>query len=207
MTRPELWLSEAWARKVEAEGWDAPLYWMRDGEGDGAVWSQFTLSGLQPRCEARRAGLSRQLLRGGCLRALGRMSPAATEAEWEHAAAAELPDRGAFRRVEIAFTRPRRLPIGSEVTRNRSSSSSATSGNGPPAPTRPYPGYRARRGGARRVQRQVHVEPGRAEAVARVSSPRSHLRADLSQLLLPPDARWQFSGIRLARDASGRLSP
>jgi ergothioneine biosynthesis protein EgtB len=40
--RPELWLSDGWAA-VQAEPWDAPLYWERDGGG----WQVFTLSGMQ----------------------------------------------------------------------------------------------------------------------------------------------------------------
>ena len=41
--RPELWLSDGWAR-VQAEGWRAPLYWR---EADG-VWSEHTLHGTLP---------------------------------------------------------------------------------------------------------------------------------------------------------------
>jgi ergothioneine biosynthesis protein EgtB len=39
--RPELWLSDGWYA-VQANGWDAPLYWRDDG-ADG--WSIFTLNG------------------------------------------------------------------------------------------------------------------------------------------------------------------
>ncbi len=39
--RPELWMSDGWA-KVAAEGWEAPLYWQRDGDG----WAQFGPGGL-----------------------------------------------------------------------------------------------------------------------------------------------------------------
>jgi ergothioneine biosynthesis protein EgtB len=41
--RPELWLAEGWDR-VREEGWTAPLYWEREGEG----WRVFTLAGLRP---------------------------------------------------------------------------------------------------------------------------------------------------------------
>jgi ergothioneine biosynthesis protein EgtB len=41
--RPELWLSDGWAT-VNAEGWEAPLYWRHDGSG----WSEFTLAGRRP---------------------------------------------------------------------------------------------------------------------------------------------------------------
>ena len=42
--RPEFWLSDGWA-KVQEEGWEAPLYWLKDDDGSESV---FTLSGVQP---------------------------------------------------------------------------------------------------------------------------------------------------------------
>jgi ergothioneine biosynthesis protein EgtB len=42
--RPEFWLSEGWTR-VQEEGWEAPLYWLKDDDGTESV---FTLSGVQP---------------------------------------------------------------------------------------------------------------------------------------------------------------
>ena len=42
--RPELWLSDGWAR-AQAEGWEAPLYWRRD---EGGGWTAMTLSGRRP---------------------------------------------------------------------------------------------------------------------------------------------------------------
>ena len=41
--RAELWLSDGWAT-VQSNGWEAPLYWQRDGDG----WSVFTLEGASP---------------------------------------------------------------------------------------------------------------------------------------------------------------
>jgi len=43
-TRAEFWLSDGWAR-VQEESWEAPLYWLKDGDGSESV---FTLSGLRP---------------------------------------------------------------------------------------------------------------------------------------------------------------
>jgi len=40
--RAEFWLSEGWAT-VQAEGWDAPLYWLSDDDGQRRI---FTLNGL-----------------------------------------------------------------------------------------------------------------------------------------------------------------
>ncbi len=42
--RPELWLSDGWAL-AQREGWDAPLYWLKDDDGRESV---FTLSGVRP---------------------------------------------------------------------------------------------------------------------------------------------------------------
>lgn len=42
--RPEFWLSEGWTR-VQEDGWEAPLYWLKDNDGTESV---FTLSGVQP---------------------------------------------------------------------------------------------------------------------------------------------------------------
>jgi ergothioneine biosynthesis protein EgtB len=41
--RPEFWLSDGWQR-VQEEGWEAPLYWLKDDDGSESV---FTLSGVQ----------------------------------------------------------------------------------------------------------------------------------------------------------------
>ncbi|GJE59315.1 ergothioneine biosynthesis protein EgtB [Methylobacterium trifolii] len=41
--RPELWLSDGWLA-VQAEGWEAPGYWRRDGES----WATMTLAGIRP---------------------------------------------------------------------------------------------------------------------------------------------------------------
>jgi ergothioneine biosynthesis protein EgtB len=42
-SRPEFWLSAGWDC-VNQRGWQAPLYWEKDGSG----WKVFTLAGLQP---------------------------------------------------------------------------------------------------------------------------------------------------------------
>jgi ergothioneine biosynthesis protein EgtB len=41
--RPQFWLSDGWAR-VQADGWEAPLYWEADGEG----WRTMSLAGMAP---------------------------------------------------------------------------------------------------------------------------------------------------------------
>ena len=65
---------------------------------------------------------------------------------------------------------------------------------------RALPGLSRRAGRDRRVQRQVHGEPVRAARRLVRHAARAHPR-HLPQLL-PAEARWQFSGLRLARDAA-----
>lgn len=186
--RPEFWLSEGW-EQVQAEGWRAPLYWLRQDEG----WSTFTLSGLrglrseEPVCHVSYFEADAFARWAGC-----RLP---TEAEWEHAARdvaieGNLLEGGRFHpeaaRGNSLATGP--LQLFGDVWEWTASAYG------------PYPGYRPARGAlgeynGKFMSSQLVLKGGSCV------TPRSHLRASYRNFF-PPTARWQFSGIRLARDAA-----
>ena len=123
--RPELWLSDGWA-PVQAEGWDAPLYWSSRGRRRLVASSPW--AGRQPGRPGR-AGLPRELLRGRRLRPLDRRPPADRVGV---GGGGRRPDTGRGHLLDLSLLHPR-------ARRRRARGSSATSGSGPPAPTAPTP--------------------------------------------------------------------
>ena len=182
--RSEFWLSEGWDR-VGREGWNAPLYWERGEDG----WRQFTLAGLDEVCDDEPVcHLSYYEAEAYAAWARARLP---SEPEWEHAASA-LPLCGNF--VESERLHP------------------APAGDSADAPQQlfgdvwewtrsaytPYPGFRPVEGPAREyngkfMSSQMVLRGGSCATSA------SHVRASYRNFF-PPDARWQFSGLRLARD-------
>jgi len=90
--RPELWLSDGWAT-VQEEGWEAPLYWLKDDDGSESV---FTLAGacpLDPHAPVEHVSLFEAAAYAAWA---GARLP--TEFEWEAAASA---DDGGFAHGQV----------------------------------------------------------------------------------------------------------
>jgi len=181
---PESWLSEGW-RVVQERGWQAPLYWERHGE---AWWTQ-TLSGFVPVDLHAPVTHVSYYEADAYARWRGRRLP--TEPEWEHAAAdapvrGHLQERGIFHPLPVATDEPLAQLFGDVWEWTQSAYA-------------PYPGYRAVPGAIGEYNGKFMV----SQLVLRGGScvtPASHIRASYRNFF-PPDARWQFSGIRLAEDA------
>ncbi|MEZ4700031.1 MAG: ergothioneine biosynthesis protein EgtB [Rhodothermales bacterium] len=182
--RPELWLSAGWATRTEGH-WEAPLYWER---GDGG-WQQFTLSGLQPVDPDEPVTHVSYFEADAFARWAGARLP--TEQEWEIAASRQ-PLEGPF--VDAGYYRPVRyagaedgplLQLFGDVWQWTRS------------PYSPYPGYEPAPGALGEYNGKFMCNQFVLRGASCATS-NSHARATYRNFF-PPDARWQFSGIRLAR--------
>jgi ergothioneine biosynthesis protein EgtB len=182
--QPLLWLSEGWAKCVDGE-WSGPLYWE---ERDGEFWTM-TLSGLRRVDPAAPVVHVSFFEADAFARWSTRRLP--TEAEWERAAA-PLEADGNF--VESGLLRP--APALARRNGLRQMYGDVWEWTG--SPFSPYPRFRPASGAAGEYNGKFMC----GQFVLRGGScatPRSHMRATYRNFF-PPDARWQFSGVRLAGD-------
>jgi ergothioneine biosynthesis protein EgtB len=180
--RPELWLSDGWAA-MRAEGWRAPLYWHREEDG----WWHYTLSGY------RRVTPDEPVTHVSYFEAdaYARWADARlpTEAEWEVAAggvtlAGHFLGHGHFHPAAAEPGAGLRQMFG-DVWEWTQSAYCA------------YPGYRPVAGAlgeynAKFMSGQMVLRGGSC------ATPAGHMRPTYRNFF-PPTARFQFSGIRLAR--------
>jgi ergothioneine biosynthesis protein EgtB len=218
--RPEFWLSEGWTT-MRAESWQAPLYWQRD-PATHSGWRIYTLRGWLPLDELSETPVCHISLfeADAYTRWVSRNTPGCrlpTEFEWEYAATqldtqlriqSAQPElstwpRGAEGEPAGQPTRANLLESGALNPIRASAlpglqqmygdvwewTSSAYTG---------YPGYRPLPGALGEYNGKFMS----SQMVLRGGScvtPATHIRATYRNFF-PPATRWQFSGLRLARD-------
>jgi ergothioneine biosynthesis protein EgtB len=180
-----LWLSDGWDT-VQAQRWQAPLYWETTDDGTRL---QMTLAGLQPLALDAPVTHVSFFEADAYARWAGKRLP--TEFEWE-IAARELPVEGNF--VEQGAGQPRPAPDGPGLRQMFGDVWEWTA-----SPYVAYPGFRPAPGAVgeyngKFMNGQYVLRGGSC------ASPRSHLRATYRNFF-QPGQRWQFSGLRLAEDA------
>ena len=182
--RPDHWLSEGFVTMQE-QGWTAPLYWHWI---DGA-WQHFTLAGLQPVDPHAPVCHISHFEADAYANWAGHRLP--TEFEWE-VAARGIPIAGNF--VEEGHFHP--VPAGEPDGRLRQLFGDAWEWTR--SAYLPYPGYRAEPGAlgeynGKFMSNQMVLRGGSCATSV------SHIRASYRNFF-PSAARWQFTGIRLAKD-------
>ena len=187
-----LWLSAGWMR-AQSEAWHAPLYW------DDDLAHEFTLGGMRPIDPDAPVAHVSYFEADAFARWAGARLP--TEAEWEHAASV-LPVRGNF--VEADLLHP--------VADGGADAAARAAGVRPndlrhmfgdvwewtASAYAPYPGFRTLRGALGEYNGKFMCGQQVLRGGSCISSA-DHVRASYRNFFQPPD-RWQFSGLRLAKD-------
>ena len=173
---PTLWLSDGWDW-VQREAIAAPLYWRDDG-------SEFTLGGRREIDWAAPVAHVGYFEADAFARWAGARLP--TEGEWEDSAASADPVIGnQLDRAGAVAPRPGGGMFGDVWEWTRSDFAS-------------YPGFAPAAGAVGEYNGKFMCGQFVLKG-ASCATPRGHSRASYRNFF-PPEARWQFTGVRLARD-------
>ncbi|WP_028056122.1 ergothioneine biosynthesis protein EgtB [Sphingobium bisphenolivorans] len=182
---PSHWLSDGWDW-VQAGGIVAPLYWQRTDQG----WTRFGLDGRKPVNPAAPVGHISFYEADAYARWAGARLP--TEAEWESAAQNVAPTSG-NQLDDGACPRTRAADSGSALTQMFGDAWEWTG-----SAYRPHPGFHPVEGAVgeyngKFMSGQFVLKGGSC------ATPRGHMRPSYRNFF-HPHQRWQFTGLRLAKD-------
>ena len=181
---PEHWMADGFAA-VREKGWRAPLYW----EGEAGNWRAHSLAGLQALADDEPVCHLSWYEADAYARWAGARLP--SEAEWERVASTQ-PISGNF--AESGRFHPAPMPRGTDAMTGLFGDVWEWTGSS----YSPYPRYRPPTGAVgeyngKFMSNQFTLRGGSC------ATRRSHIRASYRNFFYPA-ARWQFSGVRLARD-------
>ncbi|CAH0990567.1 Hercynine oxygenase [Sinobacterium norvegicum] len=178
--QPQFWLADGWAA-VQQQGWQAPLYWQKIDD----CWHEFTLHGLLP------VDLDRPVCHVSAYEADAYASWAGarlpTEQEWEWAAQ-QGHINGSERRQQLL--RPELMTQPNACDGLWQWTSSSYSG---------YPGFVVEDGAVGEYNGKFMANQLVLRGGSCVTSP-GHYRSSYRNFFYPGQ-RWQFSGIRLAKNS------
>ena len=200
---PSLWLAAGWAA-VRANKWKAPLYWERAGAGE--PWRRFSLSGMRDVIDGEPVCHVSLFEADAFARWAGARLP--TEQEWEVAAEAAGAPLDSANACAGAFAE-------SGEFCSASPGGAPPTGDGGPGVTSQlsgmmggvwewtasqytgYPGYAPPAGALGEYNGKFMCDQWALRGGSR-ATPASHARRTYRNFF-PATARWQFSGVRLAR--------
>ena len=190
--RPQWWLSAGWAT-VQSGGWAHPLYWIRRNDD----WYRFSLEGLVPL--DRSAPVSNVSYFEADAYARFRDARLPTECEWETAIRNDLPDEHA--QFEHQRDGETLQPQHTSVSEASISGAFGSLWQWTSSAYDAYPGYRPPPGAIGEYNGKFMCGQFVLRGSSLATSP-GHSRISYRNFF-PPDARWQFTGIRLAQDVGG----
>jgi formylglycine-generating enzyme required for sulfatase activity len=183
--KAELWLSLGWMTVNEQRWEGATLLERRDG-----AWWNFTLAGMRPVDQAEPVTHGSYFEADAFANWYGFRLP--TEFEWER-----LQSICQLKATSLTTERFHPAPVDARIERQIAANLWGCLGmDSQRLPPLPWLSRSSRRAG--RIQWQVHVQPDGLRGGSCATS-RNHIRASYRNFF-QPEKRWQFSGIRLARD-------